>query len=74
MGLYINGILIGTTNLSANSVYYVNYDCTIGGNHPCGGTTYYMPIRVGIARTYTKVLSQSEVIQNFNAQKSRYGR
>jgi hypothetical protein len=72
MGLYINGSSIGTATLSTNSVYYAGYDCTIGGNHPCGGTNYYMGLRMGAARVYNKVLSPTEISQNFNAQRKRY--
>jgi hypothetical protein len=72
MGLYVNGASIGTVGLSTNSVYYAGYDCTIGGNHPCGGTNYYMGLRMGAARVYNKVLSPTEISQNFNAQRKRY--
>jgi hypothetical protein len=37
------------------------------------GTTYSSSGRVYIVRIYNRRLSQSEMLQNFNAQKSRFG-
>ena len=37
------------------------------------GTTYSSPGRVYIVRIYNRRLSQSEMLQNYNAQKSRFG-
>ncbi len=33
----------------------------------------YAPSRIGVVRIYRKELSAAEVLQNFNAQKSRFG-
>jgi len=34
---------------------------------------FYTGCNIGIARLYTRALSASEVVQNFNAQKRRFG-
>ena len=74
IGLYVNGILQGTDTLTSNAVYYYpGYTCTMGGNHPCGNATYYLNGSVPISRIYNRALSASEIKQNYNATKSRYG-
>jgi hypothetical protein len=73
IALYVNGTLVASDTLSTNAVYYqTSYSCTIGGNHPCGSTTYYMALKVGAARIYNKILSEQEIQQNYNALKSRF--
>ena len=74
IGLYVNGILQGTDALTSNAVYYQSgYTCTIGGNHPCGGSTYYLNGLVPLSRIYNRALSAAEIQQNFNALRGRYG-
>jgi hypothetical protein len=73
VGFYVNGISQGTDNLILNSVYYAGPPFSIGGNYTCGSQPYYMNGRVSIARVYNRALSASEIQQNFNATKSRFG-
>jgi hypothetical protein len=64
--LYYDGVLYGTAayrNASANTVLY------IGGN----SNTYMWNGAIGNFQVYNRSLISSEVLQNFNAVKSRFG-
>jgi hypothetical protein len=73
IGLYVNGVLVGTNTLTSNAVYYVSYPCTFAGFHPCGPVTYYFQMYTAIGRIYNRALTASEVLQNYNATKGRFG-
>ena len=68
--LYVNGILIGTANHKSAKVTNSGDRVIIGrwGNL----TGYETPGNYGIVRVYNRVLSLSEVEQNYNALKGRY--
>ena len=64
--LYYDGVLYGTAayrNASTNTVLY------IGGNT----NTYMWNGAIGNFQVYNRPLISSEVLQNFNAVKSRFG-
>ena len=69
---YINGILrtsdtqTGTVNTNTNGMSIGVY----GGFN--GGRGYYYNGNIAIVRVYNRVLSASEILQNYNAQKSRF--
>ncbi len=72
--LYVNGVSQGTNTLTTNAVYYdTSLSCTIGGNHPCGGPIFYLNGSVPVSRIYSRALSATEIAQNFNALRYRYG-
>ena len=66
---YINGVLVnsdaqtGVVATNTGGMFIGTYG---GGGYPYNGN-------VAIVRVYNKVLSASEVLQNYNAQKSRFG-
>lgn len=71
---YLNGNMVGTTTLSAGSLYNYNSNLTIGtyvNNGTPGGYYYgYM----SVIRMYKGVgLTQQQVQQNFNACRGRFG-
>lgn len=72
--LYVNGVqvntdtLTGTINTNANGSSIGVY----GGFN--GGRGYYYDGDISVVRVYAKALSQGEVVQNFNAAKTRFGR
>ena len=43
----------------------------LGG--PGGGTSNFFPGRIAICQVYNRILSSTEISQNFNAQRSRFG-
>lgn len=69
---FINGSLIGTVNHtftsilnSTNPLYFGSYN---GGEFP-----QWLNGRIGITRIYNTPLTSTQVLQNFNADKSKYG-
>jgi hypothetical protein len=69
---YVNGASIGTVSHSlasilnsANPLYIGSYN---GGEYP-----QWFEGRIGIIRLYNAALTSSQVLQNYNADKSKYG-
>lgn len=70
--IYINGVLNATNTIPiTNFPSIANSYLSIGLNFP-GGDEYYSG-KISLVRIYNKVLNGSEILQNFNAQKIRYG-
>lgn len=70
---YINGVLV--TNDAATGALSVNSGgSSIGvyGGHT-GGRGYYYNGNISTVRVYNRVLSAAEILNNFNAQRGRYG-
>ena len=67
--IYINGVLVasdaktGALSVNSGGMYIGEY----------GGGQYRYNGQIGSVRVYNKALTDVEVLQNFNAQKSRYG-
>jgi hypothetical protein len=72
MGFYVNGNLVGTNTLTTNAVYYVNYPFVIGGFGLCGPNRFYATGNIASVKVYNRVLSPSEIAQNYNATKARF--
>jgi hypothetical protein len=68
--VYINGIERASTKNTNNTWTYQGANFQIG-NSP--GENYYFNGKIPIGRVYSQTLSSVEVLQNFNAQKSRFG-
>ena len=70
MTLYINGIQVATTdNLNTSTVTPGSSICL--GAHSDGTDQYYKGY-ISDLKLYSKMLSQTEVLQNYNALKDRY--
>jgi hypothetical protein len=67
--LYVNGSSIGTSTATGPWTAS-NETITIGS---AVGIHTYLTGNISIARIYTRGLSASEILQNYNAQKSRFG-
>jgi hypothetical protein len=69
--IYLNGILdnSGTFNISTLPVVSSAY-LTLGVNHP--GGQEYLNGKIGNVKIYNKALSAAEVLQNYEAQKSKF--
>jgi hypothetical protein len=65
---YVNGILEATTNTSTTNLRTSTDGWVIGSLTTTNFTSGYN----AIAQVYTRVLSDAEVLQNYNAQKSRF--
>jgi len=73
MSLYLNGVLQESKILSVNGIYYVDRPFTIGGLYRCGGSDFYSTGNIAKVSVYNRALSATEISQNYNATKSRYG-
>jgi hypothetical protein len=71
--LYVNGVLQATANLSTNAVYYQNFPFVIGGFATCGSDKFYSTGNIAKVSVYNKALTASEIQQNYNATRGRYG-
>ena len=71
LSTYINGTLAGSVSRTGWST---TYNTTLGLGFDLGGNTNeYMDGNMYLFRHYNRVLSAAEVLQNYNAQKSRFG-
>ena len=68
--LYVNGIAQTPTLISGTVETGGTYTQNIGRNTIDTG---YTPVQVSIVKLYNTVLTASNVVQNFNATRSRYG-
>ena len=69
---YINGSSIGTTTFTRQPPTSLHYGlCSIDGTNM--GTSAYGSGKMGNFMFYNRALSATEVLQNYNAQKGRYG-
>jgi hypothetical protein len=69
--LYINGSLYTSTSATGNISYVSNSNLNIGRKN--SGDGEYISGKFPIARVYNRALSATEVAQNYNAQKQRFG-
>lgn len=70
--VYINGSLVGTSSQSGNG-----WNGSSTANFEIGGENQanfrYFNGKIATTQTYNRTLSASEVLQNYNAQKGRFG-
>lgn len=74
--IYVNGVLVQTSTgqtISSNTSWttYVGGSLTLG--RCTGNSNLNYKGKIAISRIYNRALSDSEVLQNFNAQKYRFG-
>jgi hypothetical protein len=69
---YINGVSIGSVSHSLSSILNTSANLYIG-SYNGGEYSQYMNGRIGITRLYSAALTSAQVLQNYNADKSKYG-
>jgi hypothetical protein len=69
---YINGVSIGTVNHSLASILNTTNNLYIG-SYNGGEYSQYFNGRIGITRLYNTALTSANVLQNYNADKGKYG-
>jgi len=69
--IYINGALVTTMTGLTGTIATNTGGLYLGAYGP--GVSYFMNGKIAVSRVYNKALTQAEVTQNFNAQKSRFG-
>lgn len=74
VSIYLNGVLQNSGNMPTGSIrwFHTTWPFRIG-NGQCGMGDYYMNGTVHIARFYNSALTDAQILQNFNATKSRFG-
>jgi hypothetical protein len=73
LALYLNGNLIGSISHSFTSVKNTTSPLYIGSFGDGSAFGQWLNGRMGVVRMYNKALTSSEIIQNYNADKSKYG-
>ncbi len=69
---YINGTSIGNVSHSLGSILNATNPLYIG-SYNGGEYSQWMNGRIGITRLYSTALTSAQVLQNYNADKSKYG-
>jgi len=69
---YVNGVQQATTTHSFASILNTSANLYLG-SYNGGEYLQYYNGNIGITRLYSSALTSSEVLQNFNANKSKYG-
>ena len=69
---YINGVSAGSVAHSFSSILNTSANLYIG-SYNGGEYSQYMNGRIGITRLYSDALTSAQVLQNYNADKSKYG-
>lgn len=69
---FINGTSIGTVNHALSSILNTSANLYIG-SYNNGEYAQWMNGRIGVTRLYSAALTSAEVLQNYNADKSKYG-
>ena len=69
---FINGTSIGTVNHNLSSILNTTNPLYIG-SYNGGEFSQWFDGRIGITRLYNTALSSAQVLQNFNADKAKYG-
>ena len=70
--IYVNGVLDTTQNVGLGNVAFLSNQMQLGGMVTFFGS-FYSKCSIGNTLMYNKSLSSSEVLQNFNATKTRFG-
>jgi hypothetical protein len=73
LALYINGSLIGSNSHSFASVKNTTSPLYLGSFGDGSAFGQWLNGRMGVVRLYSKALTSSEVLQNYNADKPKYG-
>ena len=68
--IYVNGVFAAQTTGVTQEIGNVTSNLYIMSR---GGTSLFMPANLSILKIYNQVLSATEIAQNYNAQKSRFG-
>ena len=68
---YINGSLVGSA--TGRSGFYVSYNSTMYLGYDNGGTAEYMAGNFYHFMHYNRILTPTEITQNYNATKTRFG-
>lgn len=71
--IYLNGSVLSSPTTTAGSISYAAQPVILGADYGASPVGEYFPGNIYNARIYNRVLSATEVLNNFNAVKSRFG-
>ena len=71
--LYINGISQSFNITSNNTPNVTNHTISVGAIKGIISTQFYFPGRISQTSIYNRALTAQEILQNYNATKSRFG-
>jgi hypothetical protein len=72
VSLHVNGIFQNSGNLTTNAVFYAGLPFVIGGFATCGSSKFYATGNISQVKVYNRALSSTEILQNYNATKTRF--
>ena len=72
MKIFTNGAEAATGTFSGTQGNY-SYGFMVGDGNNAGSSWYPFPGRIGAVKVYNRTLTTSEITQNFNAYRGRYG-
>ena len=73
ISLYVNGIEDTSQNANYTTVGFTPLETILFFRHEAGTSTIYTEVDCAIIRLYNQPLSSAQVLQNFNAQRGRFG-
>lgn len=71
--IYVNGSLLSSTTINPTNTVNDNATNVSVGSRYDGGTSVWNG-KIAVAKVYTRTLTATEVLQNYNATKTRFGR
>jgi hypothetical protein len=72
--IYVNGISQSLSQqVSSESAGNRNFNSGLGAISTARGSAFYTPMTCGSFKVYNRALSATEILQNYNAVKSRFG-
>jgi hypothetical protein len=72
--IYINGVSQTLSQqASSENAGNRNFNSGLGAIGTARGSAFYTPMTCGIFKVYNRALTATEILQNYNATKSRYG-
>lgn len=71
--IYVNGVIATQVSGVTGTVPYNNSGLFLGCYYIGGGTSFNLNGNIAISRAYNLALTQSQIQQNFNAEKTRFG-
>jgi hypothetical protein len=72
--IYVNGVSQTLSQqASSENAGNRNFNSGLGAIGTARGSAFYTPMTCGIFKVYNRALTATEILQNYNATKSRYG-
>lgn len=69
---YVNGVSIGSVNHTLSSILNTSANLYLG-SYNGGEYSQYFNGKIGVTRLYNAALTSTQVLQNYNSDKSKYG-